>query len=150
MDSHVHQILGDPATEITGLDHLENRTVVIVGDGEVRPPQIVSGGSITLDEPASEVFVGLQFVAAMETLPAVSPPSVAGLAGQKAWSEIGVRMVNSRAPIVNGVRQEADTDDPLMVELGWDKYANIVVEQDRPVPLVVTGIYGRLNTEDFG
>jgi hypothetical protein len=48
-----------PATVFSGLDHLNGETVAILGDGAVFPTQTVNNGSITLDESASVVIVGL-------------------------------------------------------------------------------------------
>ena len=148
MDSYVRQFLPVPSTTISGLEHLEGMAVSVIADGEPRPDNVVVGGEITLELEASDVTVGLPYVALIETLPAVSPSDVGGLGAAKSWAQIGVRMVNSDAPIVNGIRQN-EGDDVTMVELGWDQYATIVVEQDLPVTLTVTGIYGRLTTEDI-
>ncbi len=52
---------GVSATTITGLDHLENETVVILADGEAVAPQTVTGGAITLATAASKVHAGLPF-----------------------------------------------------------------------------------------
>ena len=149
LDSYKRQHLGDPTTTVDGLEHLEGFVVSIVADGEIQTDKTVLNGAIELDTAASDVTVGLSYLAEMETLPATSPGNTGGLGAQKSWAEIGVRMVNSQAPIVNGIRQEEGLDDVRMVELGWDLYATIAVEQDRPTPLTVTGIYGRLSTEDI-
>jgi hypothetical protein len=149
MDSFKRQHFGNPVTLVDGLEHLEGLEVGIVADGLVQAPKLVLDGEITLDTAASDVTVGLLYLAEMETLPAISPGNVGGLAAMKSWAEIGVRMEDSRAPIVNGIRQDEGEDDVRMVELGWDLYATILVAQDLPVPLTVTGIYGRLSTEDI-
>ena len=149
LDSNKRQHFGDPVTLVDGLDYLEGFVVGVVADGVVQAPKQIEDGEITLDTAASDVTVGLPYLSLMETLPAVSPGNVGGLAALKSWAEIGVRLVNSQAPIVNGIRQDEGEDDVRMVELGWDLYATIVVEQDLPVPLTVTGIYGRLSTEDI-
>lgn len=60
---------GTPATTITGLSHLEGKTVSILADGAVHPQRTVTAGSITLDRAASIVHVGLQIIADIETLP---------------------------------------------------------------------------------
>ncbi len=52
---------GSPATIISGLSHLEGQTVTILADGTAMPTEVVSSGSITLDEPASYVIVGLGY-----------------------------------------------------------------------------------------
>lgn len=60
---------GAETSTISGLGHLEGKTVSILGDGAVQPQKVVSGGSITLDYPASVVHVGLPYAADLETLP---------------------------------------------------------------------------------
>ncbi len=59
---------GDPATVISGLDHLEGCGVVALADGNVVRGLTVSGGSVTLPNAASKVHVGLPFEATLQTL----------------------------------------------------------------------------------
>ena len=42
---------GTAVTSVTGLDHLEGRTVSILGDGAVFPDKVVTSGAVTLDNP---------------------------------------------------------------------------------------------------
>ena len=53
---------GVPATTISGLDHLEGETVQVLADGAVQPDVTVSGGSVTIDRPASKIHFGFQYV----------------------------------------------------------------------------------------
>ena len=53
---------GAPITTITGLSHLEEKTVAILADGEVLDRQRVVDAKITLGTPARNVRVGLPFV----------------------------------------------------------------------------------------
>lgn len=53
---------------ISGLDHLEGRTVCILADASVQPSRVVSGGSISLDSPGGVVTIGLPYRAHIETL----------------------------------------------------------------------------------
>ena len=55
--------------EITGLDHLEGKTVSILADGNVLPQRVVTGGKITLEYEASIIHVGLPIEAEAQTLP---------------------------------------------------------------------------------
>ena len=48
-------------TTITGLTHLEGETVKVLADGAVHPDETVSSGTITLDNSASVVQVGLGY-----------------------------------------------------------------------------------------
>lgn len=60
---------GVPVSSFSGLNHLEGKTVSILGDGAVFPQQVVTGGAITLDQPVSTAHVGLQITADIYTLP---------------------------------------------------------------------------------
>jgi hypothetical protein len=52
----------EPASAtVPGLAHLNGKSVAILADGIEQPAQVVSGGSITLDAPASVVVVGLPY-----------------------------------------------------------------------------------------
>lgn len=55
-------------TTISGLSHLEGQTVQILGDGANIPDAVVSGGSVTLQSPASKVQVGLKMRARLQTM----------------------------------------------------------------------------------
>lgn len=57
------------AITISGLAHLNGKTVNILADGAVHPQRVVSGGSITLDQYAAKVQVGLPITADLQTLP---------------------------------------------------------------------------------
>ena len=60
---------GVPADVISGLGHLEGKTVSILADGAVHPQRVVTGGSITLDIEASTVQIGLPIEADLRTRP---------------------------------------------------------------------------------
>lgn len=52
---------GDPVTRLSGLEHLEGRTVGILADGAAHPARIVENGSVTLAVPSSRVLAGLPY-----------------------------------------------------------------------------------------
>jgi hypothetical protein len=56
------------ATTISGLAHIEGKTVSILADGDVHPQRVVTGGAITLQSAAAVAHVGLPYVAELETL----------------------------------------------------------------------------------
>ena len=56
-----------PVTTISGLSHLEGKSVVALADGNVITNLTVLGGSITLPQPASQITVGLSFTAQLQT-----------------------------------------------------------------------------------
>lgn len=53
---------------LSGLDHLEGKTVSILSDGSVHPQRVVASGAIALQEYAGIVHVGLPYYSDMETL----------------------------------------------------------------------------------
>jgi hypothetical protein len=53
---------------LSGLGHLEGKTVSILSDGSVHPQRVVSGGSVSLQEYTGIAHVGLQYFSDMETL----------------------------------------------------------------------------------
>jgi hypothetical protein len=59
---------GAPATTISGLGHLEGETVDILADGATHPARVVDSGSITLQQAASVVQVGLACPAKLATM----------------------------------------------------------------------------------
>lgn len=69
---------GAPTTTVSGLDHLEDEVVAVVADGAVvfagdpahadAESYRVTGGTITLPTAASDIHIGLRYVAELETL----------------------------------------------------------------------------------
>ncbi len=60
---------GRPADRISGLRHLEGRSVVALSDGNVVSGLVVGDGQVTLPAKAGKVHVGLPYRAALRTLP---------------------------------------------------------------------------------
>ncbi len=69
LDSALTGSSGAPTVSWAGLSHLNGKTVTILADGMVQTPKTVSGGSVTLDEAASEVEIGLAYTHIIEPLP---------------------------------------------------------------------------------
>jgi hypothetical protein len=57
---------GVPVTTLSGLSHLEGKSVTVLADGAVKGPLVVTSGAITLPVAASKVHVGLPFVATVQ------------------------------------------------------------------------------------
>lgn len=58
---------GSPANSFSGLDHLEGKTVKIVGDGIVYDG-VISSGSVTIPQQVSKAHIGLPYTSELETL----------------------------------------------------------------------------------
>jgi hypothetical protein len=59
---------GTPANVISGLSHLEGKTVSVLADGAAQPAAVVASGQITLGKPASTVLVGLPYVSLIQPM----------------------------------------------------------------------------------
>lgn len=59
---------GVPTVTITGLAHLNGKSVTVLGDGATQPERTVAGGQITLQLAASKVQVGLPYTAKVATM----------------------------------------------------------------------------------
>lgn len=148
---------GPPATTLSGLGHLEGKTVDILTDGAVHPQRVVSGGSITLDYPASKVHVGLPIVSDLRTLPlALEGAQAAGQGTVKNVNKVHLRVAQSSlvkaGPDFTRLREypaRAVTDPygsppalrdgelTLSIDPSWNQDAGVCVRQDLPLPLTV-------------
>lgn len=143
---------------LSGLDHLEGRTVAVLADGEVQDQKTVAGGSITLDRPAGKAQVGLPIEADFETL------EVNVFGGET------VRNKKKTIPTVSlivrasrGIWAGTDADhlyefkqrneeaylDPVALLTGtatipisstWNNTGRVFVRQSDPLPLSILGI----------
>lgn len=88
---------------VTGLDHLEGASVMILSNGSVQGPQVVVNGAVTLEEPSDIVVVGLQYFARGTTMYVDlggGAPSVAGK--RKTQTGLTCYLENSRGLSFSG------------------------------------------------
>lgn len=164
MDSFVDQTAITPQTIFPGFDHLIGNTVQVLADGAIHRDVVVAGdGTITLDYVAERVVAGLKFTARIRTVPVdMLTQDESRTSFLKSWNKIFIRMLNSARPLINGVRPpvrneltpmgEAEplrTEDLEVSNLGWDLYASITIEQDLPLKLEVSGVFGELDQENI-
>ena len=163
MDSFVDQTEIVATNVFSGFDHLIGLTLQVLADGAVHKDVVVAGdGAITLDYVANHVVAGLKFTPRIRTVPVdMLTQDESRTSFLKSWNKIFVRMLESSRPLINGVRppvrNEAtpmNTAEPVRTEdlevsnLGWDLYASITIEQDLPLPLSVSGVFGELDQEN--
>jgi hypothetical protein len=86
-----------PVQTISGLDHLNGKTVSILADGSVAPSQEVINGSITLDRPYSAITAGLGFTCQLQSLYIdVQAPGGTIQSKRKTIPAVTVRLQDSR------------------------------------------------------
>lgn len=99
--------LAFPTSSVGGLNHLEGLQVTGLADGSVIPVQTVVNGSITLDEPASKIVIGLPYLAQVQTMYLDHPTGVSTMQNRrKNISAVGVRVEATR-----GIEVGADQPD---------------------------------------
>jgi hypothetical protein len=153
---------GAATTTISGLKHLVGKSVVIVGDGAPYPAQIVpASGELTIDPPASEIYVGLAYTPTLVTNRPEVQISGTSQGLMKAWNKIIVRVLETTGITINGQVVPARTSEDLMgsapapftgevhvLNLGWDTEGRITIIQPLPLPAHIISITGDLVVGD--
>jgi len=148
---------GASTTTITGLSHLEGKTVDVVADGGYRGTKVVSGGQITLDEAATQVEVGLHYESKLVTMrPAIEGSVIEGM--PRSWDSLFVRVKDTIGGKINGeflqyVPSDLDAlglfeGDRQVVGQGWDMDGRVTVEQTEPYPMTALAIFGTLSVAE--
>lgn len=128
-----------PLTTVTGLSHLEGKTVCVWGNGSDLGTYTVSSGQITLSESATNITVGLPYTAQFKSskLMLESRNEVVGLTQPKQAHAIGLVLANAHA---QGLRfgQSFDYLDDLPLVESWDDVdpdAVHTVYEEQTIPL---------------
>lgn len=149
---------GAAATVISGLSHLEGKTVSILGDGAVMPQQVVTAGQITLPQAVEKAHVGLPIEADMQTLPLWLEAEALGQGREKNVNNIWLRVYRSSGikagpefdkltPFKQRTTEPYGSPPALRTEQievvirgNWTPDAQVCIRQSDPLPLTVTGI----------
>lgn len=147
---------GSPVTTISNLWHLEGKEVAALADGAVVPQQTVVNGSITLEDAASVVHVGLPYESRLQTLPLVLETNAGGQFATKNVNAVAIRV--SRSSLIQvGPSFDRLTEYPpravadpmgsppsltteqirLAISPQWGADGAICIAQSDPVPLTV-------------
>ncbi|MFJ3117823.1 hypothetical protein ACIPI6_14910 [Pseudomonas protegens] len=146
------------ANTISGLSHLEGKTLSVLADGNVLPQVVVSGGSISIDGPVLVAHAGLPITADFETLDITIGSTPAFLGARKSINEIVVITEESRG-IFAGVdsshlyeykqRSTENYGQPIELLTGraeipisanWNTDGRIFIRQADPLPLSILGV----------
>jgi len=151
---------GVPADVISGLGHLEGKTVSILADGAVHPQRVVTGGSITLDIEASTVQIGLPIEADLQTLP-LAVQLQDGSFGQgrfknvnKVWLRVyrssGIFVGPSASELTEAKQRTTENygappalksdEIELVLTPSWAAGGQVFVRQSDPLPLTVVSM----------
>lgn len=149
---------GSPTSTVSGLNHLEGQTVSILADGAVHPQRTVTSGSISLDNPASIIQVGLPITADLYTLPVALQIDGFGQGRTKNVSHAWVRVFQSsglfigpdadhltapksRTTEMYGVAPALKSEEiPVMTTPSWADGGQVFIRQVDPLPLTVVSL----------
>jgi hypothetical protein len=135
-------------TTLTGLDHLEGETVVILGDGAIDTPAVVSSGQVTVAS-ASTIQAGLPYTVQLRTMPLSFPGGMTIHGKKKRISEVTASWYNSGDFSIGKNASELQTrsitgmttdEDRVTFPTGWDRFGYIFVYQQSPEPLTLLAL----------
>lgn len=146
-------------SSISGLTHLEGKTVQVKTDGAAHPDEVVSSGAITLDWSAGEVTVGLPYRTTLVTKSIEFDVGLGSMQGQRVrWSNPILKVYKSVKPIINTTYIPArSAADELGVKiplysgtvdygpLNWSDTSSITITIEDPLPLNLVAITGAVD-----
>ena len=150
-----------PTNTLTGLDHLEGRTIKAVVDGNVRSGLVVTDGAVTLPFTFTRATAGLPYEAVVETLPlSVQSQDGWNIGKRQQAGTVVVRVVKTRGLIVGPKddpaylfplkpRSDEAFGEPNALKTGdyemsmapaIEGETKIVIKSDEPLPMTITAV----------
>lgn len=145
------------ASTISGMDHLEGRTVVALADGNVIEELVVEDGEVTLEDRYFRVSIGLPYASTFMSLDIINPQQDA-VGIKKGTPRAFLAVDRSRGFSVGTTLDDLEEVDTRVDELwgdpgalisetreitpagGWEDATTIAVKQPYPLPLTLLGI----------
>ena len=135
-------------TTVTGLSHLEGKTVKVIADDQMQLDKTVSSGQITLDAvPTTYVEIGLNYTPTIKTLPVELKLSSGNIVAQKK------RIVEATANLYLSQNLTLNGNDLLFVAgdfftgkkrkkpmLGYDRDGQMTISQSAPLFFTLLGV----------
>jgi hypothetical protein len=153
-----------PETVWSGLDHLEGKTVHVIGDGAILEDEVVSGGQVTISRAASSVTIGLPYTTTIETLMQDFGTSTGSIHGNSnRIGEVSIRYMDTYGCKINGdyvAFRRLDTsildDAPetfsglhRIETLGWERGdVTVTIVQDDPLPFHIQQVIYKFQSND--
>lgn len=149
---------GLTGTVITGLIHLENKTVDVIKNSSFIGQKTVSGGRIVLEDEfisSDTVEVGLHYDSTVTTMRPAIPgaETIEGL--PRSWDTLYARVYQTVGGKLNGESllyapsnldtKGTYTGDVKVTGQGWDTQGRISVVQDQPYPMTILALFGTLS-----
>lgn len=158
--------LSPESVSVTGLEHLEGRTVDILADGAVSPARTVSGGAITLQAAAGTVLAGLPFVSTLKPMK-LEATQYATHGKVKRVHRINLSFYKSLGGefstdgreffdiVIRTTSDAMDASPPaytgdknLATGANFSASADIIIRQEQPLPLTILAITPKWDSYD--
>jgi hypothetical protein len=143
---------------VSGLSHLEGKTVSILADGAVMPQVVVTGGVAVLERASVVVHVGLPYESDLQTLPVALNIDAFAQGRVKNVNQAWIRVFQSSGifvgPDANKLTEAKQrTTEPygsppslksdevsVAMTPTWAQSGQIYIRQSDPLPLTIVGI----------
>jgi len=143
---------------VSGLSHLEGKTVSILADGAVMPQVVVTGGVAVLERASVVVHVGLPYESDLQTLPVALNIDAFAQGRVKNVNQSWIRVFQSSGVFVGpdenkltevkqrttepyGSPPSLKSDEVSVVMTPtWAQSGQIYIRQSDPLPLTIVGI----------
>lgn len=149
---------GEPTDSVSGLWHLEGKSVSIMADGAVHPRQTVVNGAINLEFPASKIAIGLPITCTAKTMPLAFEVEDGAVSNVKNINRVWMRVKRT-----NGLHVGPDADSLIDTTMrtnepfgtpvapftgvlevpllpSWGSDGSIILYQDDPLPAMIMSI----------
>jgi len=142
---------------ISGMGHLEGKTISILADGNVEAQKVVSSGAITISNPASKIHLGLPIQSDIQTLNLeLGPPTQQGK--KKSIAAVTLRVEESRGGKIGydkdhltefkqrayepyGTATSLKTGDiKVTLPATWKTDGSIFYRQEDPLPMTLLAV----------
>lgn len=142
----------------SGLGHLEGKTVAVLADGNVESEKVVTGGKITLSNPAFMATVGLPIVADLQTLRLTLQTPETVIDKKKNVTGVSLLVDESRSIWAgrdfdhlyeSKPRTDEGYDQPAALQTGvvnilvsthWEDSGSVCIRQTAPLPITVLAV----------
>ena len=165
LDSYLNNVFSQPTKSVSGLSHLEGKTVGVFVDGKPQSNKVVHNGSITLDTAGYDVTVGLPYLCKLKTLPITAQTANQLQGTSKNVSEVFLRLIHDGDVYANlssaKKLYKVKTDDKyyqpygdksklaqLTVDGAWQFDTSLVVEHRDSLPLEIQSVVYNLTIEN--
>jgi len=156
-------LLSPASTAVTGLAHLNGKTVQVLADGNVETNKVVAAGAITLDHASSTVQVGLPFETIVKPMRIDTDPSLGNSQGVvkqvrnlviRVLDTLGLKYGDGKAAFETLEFREIDSggdamdsspplftgDKEIQFPGEFETEGDIVIKQDQPLPMTLIAI----------